>query len=521
MEEISIKVPAGEDVAKHLQRQGIGADNYRILARSLDARRARQGRRPVYTYRISLGSEVGKSAFSPDVSNGLPQYSPLFRPPVIVGAGPAGLFCCLRLLDYNIPSIIVERGASARERMIHISKFWRAGELNSESNVCFGEGGAGLFSDGKLNTRVKSPLVSYVMKKFVQMGAPEEILFESSPHLGSNRIRKLIAKMTEYIQSQGSLVLRGEKAQEIFLEPGAGRTVKGVQLARGSFLQTNHLIIATGHSARDMSQHLQALGVEAKEKDFAVGVRIEHPRRFIDETQYGKFAKELGSARYRLSHYNQETERGSYSFCMCPGGHVLSSGSEPGRLVSNGMSNAACNSPWSNAAIVVSVNAADWKKILGENASGFDFQELLEKRAYELSAKLATGKELPAMRVSDFLKPGARALTLPPSSSPSRLVAADIRTIFPDFINQHLKDALKQFNHQIPGLIQSDAVMIAPETRTSSPVQFPRDSKTLISSNTDGLYPCGEGAGHAGGITSAAVDGVRVADAIVKKEFMS
>jgi uncharacterized FAD-dependent dehydrogenase len=439
---------------------------------------------------------------------------PLPKMPVIIGAGPAGLFSALRFAEYGIPCVIIERGDVARKRMLHISKYWRYGELNPESNVCFGEGGAGLFSDGKLITRIKSPFVKYVMEKFVEFGAPAETAYISNPHLGSNKIRKIIYQISDYLRERGFVFHYNTRVDDLVYED---KKVVGVKLSNGETLATDHVILAAGHSAKQMYYHLLEHGVAMEPKDFAVGVRIEHPRELIDKIQHGCYweARELGAARYKLTHHNKKSDKGTYSFCMCPGGYVLSSGTEEDGIVVNGMSNYARNSRWSNSALVVSVqgdNDFDKKNPL----AGLEFCEEIERKAYDLSTEYADGRSLPAMTVKEFMQGKLDdSITLPHTSSPSGLFKTDIKKVFPDFINQHLKNSLMEFDKKMPGFISSKAVLIAPETRTSAPLTISRDREKLASTSHQNLYPCGEGAGYAGGITSAAVDGIKVCEAIV------
>ncbi len=350
-------------------------------------------------------------------------------------------------------------------------------------------------------------------------GAPPETAYESNPHLGSNKIRAIINQISDWLRLNHCDIRYNAKVSKILTKEG--KTI-GVKLENGEELFSDHVILATGHSAQDLYHHLADIKVSMKQKDFAVGVRVEHPRRYIDSLQHGKFstAPEMGSARYKLTWHDKWTDHGVYSFCMCPGGYVLSSGTEKDGLVVNGMSNYARNSPWSNAALVVSVkseNDIEEKDLM----SGLRFQHDIEKKAFELSKKYATGRELPAMTIKEFMTGKLTDKPLPKTSSPSGVFKADIREIFPDFIVEHLKKGLEEFNRDLPGFISDDGLLIAPETRTSAPLTILRDKETLISVSHQGLYPCGEGAGYAGGITSAAVDGVKIALSILKQEGLT
>jgi uncharacterized FAD-dependent dehydrogenase len=501
-----------EDVEDYLEKNFSGFSDFRILNQSLDARGAPRGKKPKYTYNIELiypGEQFGaqRETFT-NLGN-------LSSTPVIIGAGPAGLFCALRFADYGIKTIVLERGDRAHKRMLHIAKFWRYGEFDPENNVCYGEGGAGLFSDGKLITRIKSPYVQYVMNRFVDFGAPADTAYISNPHLGSNKIRGLINSMTDYLRSCGSEVKYNTRVDELLFE---GSKVVGVKLSNNETIMSDHIILATGHSASEVYHHLNKNKVEMKQKDFAVGVRIEHPRELIDEIQYGMYkGTALGAARYRLSYEDPTSKKGTYSFCMCPGGYVLSSGTEADGIVVNGMSNYARNSRWSNAALVVAVKGGvdfDSQNIL----AGLNFQHEIEQKAYQVSKSNATGRELPSSTLHDFLNGKLSNENLPKTSSPSGLVKSELREILPEFVTKHLENALIRFDESLKGFVSKKALLIAPETRTSAPVTILRDRDTLESTSHHGLYPCGEGAGHAGGITSAAVDGVKVAMSIIKKE---
>ncbi len=500
------------DIEEYLDTNFKGYADYRIISQALDARGASRGKNPRYTYNIELLNAGEKFDAVREEFIDLGQFK---NKPIIIGAGPAGLFCALRLADYGVPSLILERGDRAQRRMLAIAKFWRYGKFNLENNVCYGEGGAGLFSDGKLITRIKSAYVQYVMNRFVDFGAPAETAYMSNPHLGSNRIRAIINQLTDYLREKGSDVRYNTRVEKLIVD---GKNIIGVELSNGEKLFSDYVILATGHSAKDIYQHLNNLKVAMKQKDFAVGIRIEHPREYIDQIQYGNFkGKDLGAARYRLSYEDPTSKRGTYSFCMCPGGYVLSSGTEANGLVINGMSNYARNSPWSNAALVVGVRAGiDFSS--DQLLAGLDFQHSIEKKAYNASKTYASGKELPAETLKDFLSQKQSSGPLPKTSSPSGIVRTPIRQILPDFVTQHLEKALLKFDENLKGFISEKAVLIAPETRTSAPLTILRNKETLESDSHSGLYPCGEGAGHAGGITSAAVDGVKIAMSILKKE---
>lgn len=509
---LSFTLPFDADVDAHVKKLAPSVREYRVVSKSLDARGAPRGRVPLFHYTVEALIDAtdrfeGQKTF--------PQLGSLKSKPLIIGAGPAGLFCAVMLAEHGIASVVIERGESADKRMLKIAKFWRQGVLDPETNVCYGEGGAGLYSDGKLITRVKSQHISYVMHKLVEFGAPEEVSYISNPHLGSNKIRTIITQVAGWLKSRGTEMRYNTRVERLLYQ---GKQVVGVELSTGDKLYSDHVVLAAGHSAQEMYQHLMEAGVELKAKDFAVGVRIEHSRRAIDRMQHGQWceAPELGAARYRLSWHDHTTDTGVYSFCMCPGGYVLSSGTEADGLVVNGMSNFARNSPWSNAALVVSVKSADLPE--KDLMAGLKFQHQIEKLAFKASQKHASGREIPAMTIREFLKGSLDQKPLPHTSCPSHIFKADVRDFFPDKLMQHLSQGLQQFEKAIPGFTQEDALLLAPETRTSSPLTIVRDRDKLTSTSHMGLYPCGEGAGYAGGITSAAVDGVRVAYAILSQE---
>ena len=502
-----------QDVEDYLDKNFPESVDYRILNQALDARGANRGKVPRYTYNVEI--LLSGEQFEAQIET-FKDLGAFDHPPIIIGAGPAGLFCALRFADYGVPCIVIERGDRAHQRMLHIAKFWRYGIFDPENNVCYGEGGAGLFSDGKLITRIKSAYVQYVMNRFVDFGAPKETAYISNPHLGSNKIRGLINQMTDYLSSKGCDVRYNTRVDRLLVE---NKKIIGVELNNGQKLFSKYVILATGHSAGEVYKHLQDIGVEMKQKDFAVGVRIEHPRELIDSIQYGKFAGlELGAARYRLSYEDAKTKKGTYSFCMCPGGYVLSSGTEKNGIVVNGMSNYARNSRWSNAALVVSVKAG--QDFPSENVlSGLQFQHGIEQLAYEASVQNASGRELPAQTLKEFMENKMNPnLSDIKTSTPSGIVKTSLRDILPSFVTKHLENALLKFDESLKGFVSDKALLIAPETRTSAPITILRDKETLESTSHHGLYPCGEGAGHAGGITSAAVDGVKVAMSILKTE---
>jgi len=433
-QKLQFKIPFDLDLDKFLKKNHPNVADYRLVSKSLDARGAGRGKKPICHYTLEV---VSKGELFSSFKEEFTQKSYKGNPPIIVGAGPAGLFCALRLAEYGVESIILERGAPANERMKHISRHWRYGVFDQENNVCFGEGGAGLFSDGKLITRVKSPFIKYVMNKLVEFGAPEEVAYVSNPHLGSNKIRSLISKITDHLRNLGHEIHYQQKVEKLIYQDNA---VIGVELAGGKKLYSDHVILAAGHSAHEMYQHLEKNNVAMKQKDFAVGVRIEHFRRDMDQMQFGQFAghENLGTARYRLSYHDHDKDRGTYSFCMCPGGYVLSSGTQENGIVVNGMSNFARNSPWSNAALVVTVKAG--RDFSSSNIlDGMKFQKKIEQSAFELSKKYASGKEVPAQTIEQFLSGKSADVKNQKHSCPQVFFLNDLRICFLNLLQQSLK----------------------------------------------------------------------------------
>lgn len=502
------------DLDAYLNSKYPGISDYRIHSEALDARGANRGKKPRCNYSVEIIYPGEKFQAFEEVYKDL---GALNDKPIIIGAGPGGLFCALRLSEYGIPSILIERGERAHNRMKHIARFWRYGEFDRENNVCFGEGGAGLFSDGKLITRVKSPYVQYVMNRLVDFGAPKETAYVSNPHLGSNKIRALITQITDELLRRKCEIHYNTRVDELLFDKQTPTKVIGVRLSDGKEIYSSNVILATGHSAKEIYYHLKENNVAMKAKDFAVGVRIEHPRELIDQIQYGHYAAELGAARYRLSYEDKSTHKGTYSFCMCPGGYVLSSGTDENGIVVNGMSNYARNSRWSNSALVVSVKAGE-DYPLDDILAGHEFQKNIEQMAYKVSLEKASGKEVPVQTLKDFLDDKNGRSVMPKTSCPSGIFDTRLRDILPKFITDHLANALLQFDRSMNGFVSEKALLLAPETRTSAPVTILRNKETLESESHTGLYPCGEGAGYAGGITSAAVDGVRIAMSIIKKD---
>jgi len=477
---------------------------YRILRQSVDARRS-QNVHFVYSVEVAGREETLKIDDHPvEKTNKIIKDKPL-----IVGSGPAGLFAALRLVERGIPCILFERGSESSERIKGINRYWRYGELDRRNNVCYGEGGAGLYSDGKLITRIKSPFIPYVLNRLVRFGAPQEIQWLANPHVGSDKIRRVIPKLREFLKSQGCEIHFNTQVTELLF---ANRQTVGVRTEHGTEFRSPFVILATGHSAEDMLQHLAEKEVHLDGKSFAMGLRIEHPQKAINKIQYRDFADhpKLGSANYKLADHDHKTNIGVYSFCMCPGGYVLSSGTEIDGVVCNGMSNYHRNSPFANAAIVVSV---DHEKNFGADPfGGLKLRRELETRAFQAVQDTGGSKELPAQNMLDFIR--GRIGKVHPGSCPSGTKAVRLDELLPSFIHQRILEGFQKFERSMRGFISEEAQLYGVESRTSCPVRVTRDEEGLESLSHRGLYPAGEGAGYAGGITSAACDGVRIAEKI-------
>ena len=433
--------------------------------------------------------------------------------PIVIGTGPCGLFVALILAQMGLRPLILERGKQVRERTVDTFGFWRKRELNPESNVQFGEGGAGTFSDGKLYSQIKDPkhYGRKVLTEFVKAGAPEEIIYVSKPHIGTFRLVKMVEEMRANIEQLGGEYRFESKVVDLDIVPGAdGGQVRGVVLANGETIASNHVVLAIGHSARDTFEMLHRRGVYIEAKPFSIGFRVEHPQSLIDSCRFGPSAGHpiLGAADYKLVHH-ASNGRSVYSFCMCPGGTVVAAASEPGRLVTNGMSQYSRNERNANSAIVVGITPTDYP---GDPLAGIALQRELEERAFALGGG---NYDAPGQLVGDFV--AGRASTEFGSVIPSYKPAVhltDLAPSLPEYAITALREAFPAFNKQIKGYYKADAVLTGVETRTSSPIRIKRRDDDLQSLNTRGLFPAGEGAGYAGGILSAAVDGIKVAEAV-------
>ena len=520
----------GDLQAAVLQRLGIAAKDLLSMAIFRRAYDARKKSAIVLIYTVDVATSDDAAVLkrqkhdahlgpTPDTEYRFVMQAPVagqnWRRPVVIGTGPCGLFAGLILAQMGLCPIILERGKAVRERTKDTWALWRKRELHPESNVQFGEGGAGTFSDGKLYSQIKDPkhYGRKVLTEFVKAGAPEEIMYVSKPHIGTFRLVKMVEQMRATIEGLGGEFRFQNKVDDIEITGGgtdAQGQVRAVVLAGGERIETDHVVLAIGHSARDTFQMLYDRGVYIEAKPFSIGFRVEHPQSLIDNRRFGPNAGNpiLGAADYKLVHHSSNG-RAVYSFCMCPGGTVVAATSEPGRVVTNGMSQYSRNERNANAAIVVGITPADYP---GHPLAGIAFQRELEQRAYELGGR---NYNAPGQLVGDFIagRPSTEFGTVLPSYKPG-VHLCDLGPALPDYAIEAIREALPAFDKQIKGFSLADAVLTGVETRTSSPIRIKRNDDDLQSLNTTGLFPAGEGAGYAGGILSAAVDGIKVAEAV-------
>lgn len=429
---------------------------------------------------------------------------------VIAGFGPAGMFCALTLCEFGYKPVVLERGAAMDERVSAVENYWKKGTLDPRTNVQFGEGGAGTFSDGKLTTRINDPLCSRVLEKLCEFGAPEEILTKAKPHIGTDKLRGVVKNLRRRVIELGGEVRFLSPLEDIGIRGGRVRSLR----VNGGEMRCGALVLAIGHSAHDTFEMLLKNGIELVPKPFSVGARIEHLQADIDRALYGKYAGHpaLPPAEYALSRHVDG--RGVYTFCMCPGGFVVASASGDGSIVTNGMSCFDRSGDNANSAVLVSVSPDDFGN---EPLSGAEFIRRLENKAYEMGAVRGKSGAAPAMLTREFIGGGtAFSLGRVTPTYPLGVEPCDLRELFPDFVSSSLSEGIRQFERQIRGFSDSDSILTAIETRSSSPVRIPRN-ESAFTENCSNLYPCGEGAGYAGGIMSAAVDGIKTAIAIIEK----
>lgn len=504
--------------------------NITLLKRSLDARGEPRFKCNVEVEVASgsLGKLPGNVSEAPDPGSLLARdFSPRRKERVvIIGAGPAGLFCAHRLSMFGVEPILLDRGQPVEIRGRHVSGLMHRGELLPDSNICFGEGGAGTWSDGKLYTRVRDVRVRHILETIVSLGGPKKILVDARPHLGTDKLVALCKAFRAELIEQGCQVRFGAFVKQlVFEDTASGRKVTGVRLRDGELIEADRVILAVGHSAREMYHHLAQENVFMEPKPFAVGFRVEHPQKLINDVRYGKWAsnKSLPTADYRLTaNFGKgDKHRGVYSFCMCPGGQVVPSATFEGGVCVNGMSHASRRGHWANSALVVSVRPEDFGSFgkiegLGQYdgiLDGMAFQEESERRAYDLGGG---GYIAPASRLADF-KQGIASKEVRKTTYKPGIAAAPLDSCYPEFVTKLLRNALGEFEKSLSGFVTNDALLIGVETRTSAPVRITREQDDLQSLSVRGLYPCGEGAGYGGGIVSAGLDGLRIAETILSE----
>lgn len=482
--------------------------DFKISKKSLDARRKNDIH---YVYAVDFCAENEKDLIKKykniqQIENKpykFPKGGKLGKPVVVAGFGPAGMMCALTLAQNGYKVIVLERGKRVDERKKDIDTFWETGVLNPASNVQFGEGGAGTFSDGKLTTGIKDFRIKKVLEEFHAHGAPEEILYLSKPHIGTDNLYHMVAAIREDIIRLGGEVRFSSQITDIKIRES--KVVAAVVNGEDE-IETDNIVFAIGHSARDTFEMLKSKGIPMRQKSFSVGARIEHSQKLINDAQYGGKYENLPAADYKLSVKTSEG-RGVYTFCMCPGGEVIASASEEGGIVTNGMSRFARDGKNANSALLVSVTPDDFKS--DDPLAGMYFQREIEQKAFRAAKETY---KAPCQTVGDFLGSSGK-LTTEPTYRPD-VTWTPICEVLPEFVTDAMREAITELDKKLRGFADSGAVLTAPETRSSSPVRILRDDKTL-QSEIKGLYPCGEGAGYAGGITSAAVDGIKIAEAIV------
>lgn len=494
-------------IASHLNVRVKSLKDVKLYKRSIDARK-----NDVHYICSFIFSCENEAALLAKVK-GLVSYQPfvlklpsaISTPTVVVGSGPAGLFCAWLLAKSGSPVTLIERGKTVEKRVEDVEAFFAKGTLNPQSNIQFGEGGAGTFSDGKLTTGIKDPLVTVVLETFVKYGAPKDILIEAMPHIGTDYLRQVLIKMRQDLLAMGVKIRFETQLTDIHQK---NNQIQAITLNHHEVMPVEKLVLAIGHSARDTFEMLYRQGMSMTSKPFAVGVRIEHLQQDVNEAQYKKAATLLKAAPYKAA-YHSQSGRGVYTFCMCPGGEVVGAASEEGRLVTNGMSTYARDKKNANAAVLVSVDQSDFGS--DHPLAGMAFQRELERKAFLLGGQ---NYHAPCSLVKDYFENRVSEGWghIQPSYRPG-VTLANLNQLFSDEINEALKEGIKAFGQKLPFFLDQEAVLTGVETRSSSPVRFARDAQLM--SPIQGIYPCGEGAGQAGGIVSAAVDGLKVALSIL------
>ncbi len=509
---IKIRVDEKNDLKEKVKKM-LGSNSlksFHISKKSIDARKKNDVH---YVYSVDIETENEKEAVKhlknariiEKTTYTFPKGTPKKEPVVIAGMGPAGFMCALTLVQNGYKVILLERGKCVEDRIKDVDNFWQTGELNESSNVQFGEGGAGTFSDGKLTTGINDFRIDKVLREFHTHGAPEEILYYSKPHIGTDKLCKMVASIREEITQLGGEVRFLSTLTDIRISDGK---VYAAVVNNEYEIKTDNIVIAIGHSARDTFKMLIERGLDMEQKSFSVGVRIEHSQEMINKSQYGEFYDQLPAADYKMA-VHLENGRGVYTFCMCPGGEVVASASESGGVVTNGMSRFARDGKNANSALLVSITPEDFQS--SDPLAGMYFQRDIERKAF-----MAGGGNYnaPCMKTGDFLSIDGCKYNVEPTYKPN-VTYTDLRQVLPEFVIESLREAIVKMDDKLKGFADASAVLTAPETRSSSPVRIIRD-KVTMQSNIKGVYPCGEGAGYAGGIMSAAVDGIKVAEKIAE-----
>lgn len=509
VKDIKIYLNESEDllldkICKNLRCKRSDILSYQIDRKSLDARTI-----PYFNYSVDLEIknqekylQLKNVSLTKTVSLQLEKVNCDIKP-IIVGYGPSGIFAALGLLRQGIKSVVFEKGSRVNKRSKDVYNFFKTGELNPESNVQFGEGGAGTFSDAKLTSRSKDPNISYISEVFVEFGAKKEILYEHLPHIGTDRIRKIVTNITDYLIENGVEFHFDESVENLIIE---NSKVKGVITQKQEYY-SDIVVLALGHSSFNLIENISKLGVMMEPKEFSVGVRVEHPRELIDRNQNGEYYKQLESASYKLIH-KIDSKYSTYSFCMCPGGHIVSSNSEKGAICLNGMSYAMRNNEYSNSGILVPVRLEDLKS--DELLAGIKYIKNLEKKAYDISGSY----KAPAQNIKDFINDDLNPLIFE-STYPNGTILYDLNNFFDDKIVKCLKEGFINFEKKIPGFIEK-GIVLAPETRSSCAVRIKR-KLDYQSENIENLYPIGEGAGYSGGIMSSSLDGLKCSMKIAER----